>query len=269
MNMDKSNVTKNYLLREDLLREVENYIHKTDTVLEIGCGIAPMNYFRPKIHVMVEPWKEYADIVSFRYKEDKSVIMLNCDALSAVSCFMDNSFDSIFLIDVIEHMDKKSGKEVIQKCERLARNQVIVFTPLGFMPQHMDREEKDGWGLSGTTVQEHLSGWTPDDFGTDWEFHVCERFHDIDFKGEPLEKVYGAFFAIYNPKKNKPEKPSMWSDIRKPLPSEIELRHATSKIEILEAELRRNSLIINHPVVRIQLWLWRFVKSLQRSVIRK
>jgi hypothetical protein len=38
------------LKREELLIEAARAIRETDVVADIGCGIVPMNYFRPKLH---------------------------------------------------------------------------------------------------------------------------------------------------------------------------------------------------------------------------
>lgn len=35
-----------------------------------------MNFFRPLLHIMIEPYEEYVRILSYRNIEDKSVIIL-------------------------------------------------------------------------------------------------------------------------------------------------------------------------------------------------
>ena len=182
----------------ELLTTVEKTVRETEVVLDIGCGISPMNYFRPKLHLMVEPWKEYSDILAYRHSGDKSIIIIRTGALEALRQFADNSVDSIFLLDVIEHLEKEEGRLTIIESERVAREQIVVFTPLGFMPQHMEDNQSDGWGLGGRTVQKHHSGWEPEDFSAAWSFYICRDFHSIDFKGERLEQNYGAFYAIRN-----------------------------------------------------------------------
>lgn len=217
--------------RTDLLAAVERAIKETDVVMDIGCGIVPMNYFRPKLHLLVEPWKEYSDILAYRYAGDKSVVILRTGALEALQLLGDNSVDSIFLLDVIEHMEKEVGRQVLREAERVAREQIVVFTPLGFMPQHMEGAAADGWGLGGTTVQEHLSGWEPSDFGSEWDFYINKTFHTVDYKREPLDQVYGAFYAVRNFEKKLMMVPEKLGDFRPQLPSEIEA-------DRLKAELR-------------------------------
>ena len=216
--------TKNYTDVNSLLDSIENIVVETDIVLDVGCGIVPMNYFRPKLHMMVEPWDEYAEVLRQRHADDKSVFILKLGAIEALGALHDKSVDSVFLLDVIEHLDKDVGFKVISEIERVTRRQAVIFTPLGFMPQHVEDGQPDAWGLAGGEMQEHKSGWLPEDFGERWEFHICETYHSKNFRDEPLEKVYGAFFAVLNVEREERAPLSPISDIRKPLPSEIALR---------------------------------------------
>ncbi|PKF51781.1 methyltransferase domain-containing protein [Enterovibrio nigricans] len=251
-----------YKTADELTVGIEKLVTETDVVLDIGCGIAPINYFRPALHLMVEPWKEYAEILSYRHQQDKSVIILSQGALEVLKQLQSKSVDSIFLIDVIEHMDKEIGEAVIVEMERVARQQIVLFTPLGFMPQHIEHGEKDGWGLGGAEVQEHKSGWLPEDFSKDWEFHICESYHDKDYNGQPLEKVYGAFYAICNFENvnESIETPASFSEIRRPLPSEVELEVVKSHKADLEVEIGKLSKSLNKAHLELETiksnWLY-------------
>ena len=225
----------------ELLAAVEKSVKETEVVVDIGCGIAPMNYFRPKLHLMVEPWKEYSDILAYRHSGDKSVIIIRTGALEALRQLADNSVDSIFLLDVIEHLEKEVGRQVIIESERVAREQIVIFTPLGFMPQHMESSQADGWGLGGSTVQEHRSGWEPEDFSAAWSFYICKDFHSVDFKGERLEQTYGAFYAVRNFEAKVISTPEKMPDFRRSLPSEQE-------VERLQGELQQSK--VTHDALR-------------------
>lgn len=232
---------------QELLDTVNSIVIETDVALDLGCGIVPSNYFRPKFHIMVEPWGEYVNILSDRHKGDKSVLIIKIGALEALHQFQDNSVDTIFLLDVIEHMEKEVGLQLLPEMERVARQQIILFTPLGFMPQDVDAGEKDAWGLSGAEMQKHKSGWMPADFSDEWKFYISENYHDKDFRGQLLKKPYGAFFAIRNFTKKEIVRPIQISDIRRPLPSEIELeklnfRYLAMKQELEEVQPTLNAL---------------------------
>ena len=229
---------------QSLLDAMDAIVIETDTALDVGCGIVPMNYFRPKLHIMVEPWDEYANILRQRHADDKSVLILKLKAIDALNALQDKSVDSIFLLDVIEHLEKEAGLKVVAEIERVARRQAVIFTPLGFMPQHLEANESDAWGLSGGKMQEHKSGWLPEDFGTQWEFHICEKYHIKDFRGEFLDKPYGAFFAVRNFQETQFVSLMEVPDIRRPLPSEIALQ----KLQASMAEQTESNRVLTEDI---------------------
>ncbi|HEX6208233.1 MAG TPA: methyltransferase domain-containing protein [Actinomycetota bacterium] len=67
------------------------------------------------------------------------------------SAFRPRSFDCVLASDLIEHLEKDAGYELISAMEELARRRVVVFTPNGFLEQPPDPDNP--W-------QEHVSGWT-------------------------------------------------------------------------------------------------------------
>ena len=219
---------------DHLLSKIEEIVKKTEVIADIGCGLAPINYFRPALHFMIDPWHEYTDILSYRHADDKSIMVLRSGALEALRTFGDNSVDSIFLLDVIEHMEKNEGLEVIKECERVARQQIVLFTPLGFMSQEMENEDKDGWGLSGVAVQTHKSGWLPEDFSADWLFYICETFHKTDHNYKQLEKPHGAFFAVKNIENKVIAAPKILSELKRSSKSELEFTSLKVKYEFLQ-----------------------------------
>ena len=84
------------------------------------------------------------------------------------------------------------GDALLQEADRITKKQIVVFTPLGYLSNH--REGNDAWGLNGQEMQEHKSGWLPEDFGEDWEFHICKDYHiidDINISKKELMDVFG------------------------------------------------------------------------------
>jgi hypothetical protein len=167
---------------------------------------------------------------------------------------------------VIEHLEKEEGRKVVAESERVAREQIVIFTPLGFMPQHMASNEADGWGLGGSAVQEHRSGWEPEDFGAAWSFYICKDFHGVDFKGKPLEKAHGAFYAVRNFEGRTIPAPNKISDIRRPLPSELELRKAQSDIQRLQFEMQLETQRLKNEYITLEgsrgVRIARFIKRM-------
>ncbi len=180
--------------RDDFVPTAVRLLHNPiSTVLDIGPGIKPQWLVQAKTHVCVEPYREYAERLA---REHPGFIILNCTWAEAVDLLPPDSVDTIVLMDVIEHLEKEEGTALLAATVALARGQVVVHTPLGFMPQG-ENEKKDAWGLDGTEWQIHRSGWLPEDF-PGWEVVVCEQFHTHDAYGRRFDEPYGALFAVLN-----------------------------------------------------------------------
>jgi hypothetical protein len=180
----------------DFYREAESQIKPAGSVLDIGCGIRPQQYIVPDVLICVEPHLEYVEVLKHNLR-DAPAIIIPLEAKRVLAALPDRSVDSIFLIDVIEHMVKEDGIAVLQECQRVARQQIIIFTPLGFMPQEIHAGDVDGWNLHGGEWQDHKSGWYPEDF-PDWQIIACAHLHAADYKGQPISPPYGGFYAIKN-----------------------------------------------------------------------
>jgi len=69
--------------------------------------------------------------------------------------FGDHSFDICLSLQVIEHLEKSQGSHLINEVERIAKNQIIITTPLGFLPHDE---------IYGNPLELHRSGWEPREF---------------------------------------------------------------------------------------------------------
>lgn len=66
-------------------------------------------------------------------------------------------FDVVFCSQVIEHLDRKKGEELLNSVEKLAKMRIVMGTPRGFMDQpHIF--------LGDNPHQVHKSGWEEKDF---------------------------------------------------------------------------------------------------------
>lgn len=183
---------------QKLHREFKKKLKNATTVLDIGCGIQPQEFLECNIHICCEPYEEYVQKLLDKSKSipDKEFIVIKAVWGKVVDLIPPKSVDTIFIVDVIEHLDKGEAKKLLDKTVKIARKQVAIFTPLGFMPQHHE-DGKDAWGLNGASWQEHKSGWYPEDFGSGWDFFVSEVYHTHDNLGKKLDTTYGAFWALH------------------------------------------------------------------------
>lgn len=151
------------------------------TILDIGCGIRPQTVHEG-VTVGLEPCAEYREWLA-RCIPDMAVV--EGSALDALPLFGEDSFDHVTILDVIEHLTREDGIQLIADACSIARASVTVYTPIGFLPQHPAPDGTDAWGLHGGEWQTHRSGWTPDDFDG-WDIRIDE--------GEPT-----MFQAVWTP----------------------------------------------------------------------
>jgi SAM-dependent methyltransferase len=119
-----------------------------ESVLDLGCGpSSPLQYCKNiKYSVGVEPFDPY-----FK-KTRKRAIHTHYLAKKIEDLnFPERSFDAIILIEVVEHLPKQAGLEIIKKAEKWAKKKVIVSTPNDFLEQPV---------YDDNVFQKHLSGWS-------------------------------------------------------------------------------------------------------------
>lgn len=82
------------------------------------------------------------------------------DAKHIGCIFQPNSYDVVFLLDVLEHMEEESALAAIKGAEMVARYQVIVATPDGYQPfddwESIVTKDSD---VPCPELMAHKSGW--------------------------------------------------------------------------------------------------------------
>lgn len=127
---------------------------EVDRVLDIGPGLRPMGWYKPKLHICVEPYDAYASRL-----RTAGYQVMQLTAQAALCILRPGEIDAIYMLDMIEHMTRLEGEAVLDAAIALQPKQIVVATPVGFYPQ-----EGDAWGLGGDYWQRHRSGWMPHDF---------------------------------------------------------------------------------------------------------
>src|SRR5574341_346608 len=190
MSINTANVI--WVTASELMEEARRHILPMRSVLDVGAGIRPQTYFTPEVHVCIEPNPAYYQYLMEHFREPRYVIFKTCwDKVLPVMAH--RSVDSVMALDFIEHldMDKDDGRWFIEEAQRIARRQVVIFTPLGFLPQDYPEGSLDGNGLSAGPWQTHRSGWRPEDFGADWELVGCQDWRRTDGNDRPLAEPSG------------------------------------------------------------------------------
>jgi len=145
------------------------------SVLDVGAGVRPMTWYKPERHVCMEPYHPYCRVL-----EDAGLTVMESTAPDGLEVLqlLKREFEAVYLLDVIEHLGKVSGRRTLELAKGLATVQVVVYTPDGFKEQ-----TSDAWGYGGDYWQTHRSGWTREDFPGWAVTAVPER---------------GALFAVWN-----------------------------------------------------------------------
>jgi hypothetical protein len=127
--------------------------------LDVGCGgYSHLSAFRPKITTVgIDAFPQAIEVSKVRETHDHYIVadILKENLDNLLSDFGGRKFDLVTLYDVIEHLPKKLGYELLDRCEQLTSKYLLLQTPNGFLEQGPE---------FGNEYQRHLSGWFPHDF---------------------------------------------------------------------------------------------------------
>jgi SAM-dependent methyltransferase len=154
------------------------------SVLDVGCGP------NSRIQIADVPFSVGVDLFEpyIQKSKEKKIHNKYIKADIREVEFKPDSFDAVICIDVLEHLTKEEGTELIKKMENWAKKKIIVFTPKGYRPQ----EQYDD-----NLLQEHKSGWSRYEleefgfkvYGVGWKVLLGPKG---EFKYKP-EKLWNIF----------------------------------------------------------------------------
>jgi 2-polyprenyl-3-methyl-5-hydroxy-6-metoxy-1,4-benzoquinol methylase len=126
---------------------IQKEVDDTITVLDVGCGIMQAtDGVKCKSILGCDFFPKYLSHI----KNLWPTVRVSVEELDR---FVDDSFDVVFCIDVIEHLEKELALKVISELKRIARWKVIVYTPNSFSDNHTAVE--NAWGLGYNEGQYH------------------------------------------------------------------------------------------------------------------
>ena len=121
-----------------------------ESVLDLGCGpSSPLQYCKNiKYSIGVEAFQPYLE-ESKRKNIHTEYLKQRIEEVD----FSRDSFDAVIMIEVLEHLTKETGLEILEKAEKWAKNKIIISTPNGYFPMG---------AVDSNAFQRHLSGWNID-----------------------------------------------------------------------------------------------------------
>lgn len=163
-----------------------------ESLLSLCCGIGlELSGLSTQDVTAVDIAPQYLEQVQSRCPQAKTICS---DALEYLKDQPDNSVDVISIIDGIEHMEKLQGTEVIKHMKRVAKKQILLFTPQGPAEDgYLKNEPHNAWGIEGADhFQTHKSGWTSAELEA-LSFECVAVAEDISQHGEPYTALMYTF----------------------------------------------------------------------------
>jgi SAM-dependent methyltransferase len=131
---------------------VQLELDDTTTVLDVGCGIMQAtDDLKCRIIVGCDFFPKYLDHIKHLWP----TVRIGVEELDR---FMDNSYDVVICLDVVEHLEKETALKTINELKRIARKKVIIYTPNSFKDN--SQAVDNAWGLGHNDAQLHLCLFT-------------------------------------------------------------------------------------------------------------
>jgi hypothetical protein len=184
-----------------LIGEMRRTLRGCHTVLDVGCGDnSPLRFLTGPVLVGVDGYQPALEEARRRGTHDEYSMG---DVKKICDLFPLKKFDACVALDVIEHLPKEEGWQMLENMERLASRRVVISTPNGFLPQRGH----------GSDLQEHLSGWTPGEmrqrgyqvYGLYGPKSLRGEYHRIKYQPRVFWALV-SMLAHYSHTRNRPEK---------------------------------------------------------------
>lgn len=118
--------------------------------LDVGCGEGSFKVIQDFYSVGCDIY--HSSLIKAREKGYYDELV-RCDVRQLP--FRPKSFDIGICVEVIEHLDKAGGIELLEQMEEIGSRQVIIMTPWGYFPMKRQEDKAYLW---------HRSGWLPQEF---------------------------------------------------------------------------------------------------------
>jgi hypothetical protein len=135
----------------EIVEALEAAVGNPASLLDVGCGgNSPIGRFRvkPTRSVGVDLFPQWIEESRLKGMHDSYELL---PATRILERFGPGSFDVVLCCDLLEHLNRVDGEDLLLQAARVARERVVVLTPNGFVAQE---------ATFGNPWQVHRSGWS-------------------------------------------------------------------------------------------------------------
>lgn len=137
-----------------------------ESVLDVACGLSLKSKFLPaQIRVGIDVHEPYLRAI----ESDVPYVVMKGDVRNLREHFLENSFDIVYALNIVEHLEKEEALQLVGECKSIAKLAVVLDTPNGYVPQNIDIQ-----GFGADHWETHRCGWTVSEF-EDLGFHCDVR----------------------------------------------------------------------------------------------
>jgi 2-polyprenyl-3-methyl-5-hydroxy-6-metoxy-1,4-benzoquinol methylase len=155
---------------------------ETNSIVDVGCGRGVIGalvriYRKPKRLVGIDAFRPYLDFCRHHYFYDE---LYQYDLRQIPLPFSYKEFDVATCIEVIEHLPKNNGVNLLNELERIAKKVILTTPNVSFKQEALDNNP----------FQKHLSRWFVKDFIE--RGYTVKGVGDFMFSGRKIK--YLSFF---------------------------------------------------------------------------
>lgn len=142
------------------MKILKDSIGKAKTILDLGCEDGRLlEMLSDGENWQITGVDIYGKNITIAAKKEIYVKLMKGDVVKIASNLVKKKkkYDVVFCSQVIEHISRKKGTELLNLVEKLAKKRIVIGTPRGFMEQPHEF-------LGDNPHQFHKSGWGERDF---------------------------------------------------------------------------------------------------------
>jgi hypothetical protein len=136
----------------NLQTNLSNIMKDCSSIADLGCGSRSTvkMCIQNKRLIAIDAWFPVCNVI-----KSQPIVSSVCQAIIPPIPLRSSSVDAVVILQVLEHLTKDQGYQLLNDAGRVARRKIVITTPNGFV----------GQGSYGCNpYQQHICGWSPQEF---------------------------------------------------------------------------------------------------------